>query len=197
MSEPTVPVLDGSEPSVPVAVPAPPVLDPPTSSGSGYVETADGKYIQPKLLRDLALVNQDFKDRVAKCEDVPKLYEVLTKELNQKLREWDYVKQLLGKGSQEKKKDNEDDDYKITVSFGEKTKEIEVKGSQTVASLRDDCGSKFGIKPQKEHSKVKLFKGDIEITKKPNTAIGKGKGLEKALNVFIVPKDNITMTYTK
>ena len=96
-----------------------------------------------------------------------------------------------------KKKDDDDDDYTITVSFGEKTKEIEVKGSQTVASLRDDCGSKFGIKPQKEHSKVKLFKGDIEITKKPNTAIGKGKGLEKALNVFIVPKDNITMTYTK
>ena len=96
-----------------------------------------------------------------------------------------------------RKKDDDDDDYTITVSFGEKTKEIEVKGSQTVASLRDDCGSKFGIKPQKEHSKVKLFKGAIEITQKPNTAIGKGKGLEKALNVFIVPKDNITMTYTK
>ena len=96
-----------------------------------------------------------------------------------------------------KKKDDDEDDYTITVSFGEKTKEIEVKGSQTVASLRDDCGSKFGIKPQKEHSKVKLFKGAIEITQKPNTAIGKGKGLEKALNVFIVPKDNITMTYTK
>ena len=197
-SEPPVEEQEGSKPPVQEpAVPTPPLLDPPTSSGSGYVETPDGKWIQPKLLRDFELVNQDFKDRVAKCKDVQKLFTELNDELNTKLREWDYLKAFAGIGSKDKKKDKEDDDYKITVSFGEKTKEFEVKGSQTVASLRDECGSKFNIKPQTEHSKVKLFKGDIEITKKPNTAIGKGKGLEKALNVFIVPNDIITMTYTK
>lgn len=94
------------------------------------------------------------------------------------------------------KKDN-DDDYTITVSFGDIQKGIMVKGSQTVASLRDDCGSKFNIKPKNEHPKVKFFKNGIELTSKPNTAIGKGKGLQKALNVVIVPKDIITMTYKK